>query len=211
MRWSWILAIAAAGVVCGQLNAQTAAEGRTRFFSKQTIQYTLPGPDWTWLENEYPAVICKATNGTGLEFNITYKPSPGLPAVDHNYVREFERAFLSPGELDKRSSNFITFRDRNCYQLEGRLANGRTTVTRILFGNGFAFHLTLIGQKEPIEKTPVFNEVMDGFEILTPPNANRDALILWGTRLAALGLGIGALYLLVRFRRRRAPVSDGPA
>jgi hypothetical protein len=152
-----------------------AAEEAARTFPVQKCRFTLPGPDWTWIDKEVPNVLFMAGNTKGFVINLATVRTPDPVQINEPFAKEFEESLYQPGQIEKRGGRFVTFRGLPSYQAEGILADGRTSATRVFTANGFVYHLTLLGAKEPIEKDPAFETLMQGFEFTAPlePDSKR--------------------------------------
>ncbi len=146
-----------------------AAEEPMRVFPAQKCRFTLPVPDWTWIDMQAPNILFVAGNTKGFVINLTTVSVPVTAQINEQFVKEFEKSFYSPGQIEKRAGRFVTFRGLPSYQAEGILADGRTTATRVFKAHGLSYNLSLIGAKEPVEDDPQFEKLMQGFEFTVPP------------------------------------------
>jgi hypothetical protein len=153
----------------GSPRSLVAGEEATRTFPAQNCRFTLPGPDWTWIDKQVPNVVFMARNSKGFVINLSTKSTPQPVQLDKQFVAGFEKTFYQPGQVEKRGGRFITFRGLPSYQAEGVLADGRTAASRVFAAHGLVYHLTLLGGKQPIEHDPAFEALMLGFDFTVPP------------------------------------------
>src|SRR5579875_1879689 len=107
-----------------------AAEEPVRTFPAQRCRFKLPGPDWDWIDKELPNGLFMAGNSKGFVITLSISSTPAPIRVNEKFAEEVEKTLYHPGQLEKRSGRFITFRSLPCYQAEGIMADGRTTAIR---------------------------------------------------------------------------------
>lgn len=146
-----------------------AAEETTLTFPMQKCRFTLPGPDWTWLDKQPPKVLFIAGNSKGLLIDLNTMAWAQPIRMSDQSPDDIERFIYKPGEIQKRGGRFVTFLGRSCYQLEAIVPDGRTVVTRIFAAHGFIYYLSILGTKEPVEADPEFETTMRGFDFTIPP------------------------------------------
>ncbi len=173
-----------------------AAEETTRTFPAQKCRFTLPGPDWTWIDKQVPNLLFMAGNTKGFVINPSTVSTPAPVQVDEQFAKGFEKSFYQPGQIEKRGGRFVTFRGLPSYQAEGILADGRTSATRVFTAHGLVYHLTLLGAKEPVEDDPAFEKLMQGFEFTAPPEQD------------AKNTGSGGAQAPARSKGQTQPASD---
>jgi hypothetical protein len=146
-----------------------AGEEAVRSFPTQKCSFKLPGPDWAWIDKQLPNGLFMAANSKGFIITLSISVAPVPIRVNEKFAEDVEKTMYQPGQIEKRGGRFITFRGLPCYQAEGIVADGRTTATRLFSANGYVYHLSLLGSKEPVEKDPGFERFMEGFEFTAPP------------------------------------------
>jgi hypothetical protein len=158
---------------CFQNNAAEATtqpDTDTREFSKYKCRYTLPGPNWEWLEIKEPSVVFAARDDTGFVLIL----NAGTIAPNITMTKEFlagvDKGVTKSNLVKKRSDSRFTFKGVPCYQLEMLLANeGKTAASRVFLANGFSYSLQLIGKDAPVERSPIFPIAMNKFEFTQKP------------------------------------------
>jgi hypothetical protein len=70
-----------------------AAEESTRTFPAQKCRFTLPGPDWTWIDKQVPNLLVMAGNTKGFVINLSTVSTPTPAQVDEQFVKGFEKSF----------------------------------------------------------------------------------------------------------------------
>lgn len=179
-----------------------------REFAGQKCRFTLPGDEWKWLEPPMPMSIFSATDANGRVFAFCCGQIPPETMLDQSFAAQIEQAVVqkSFGKLQKRGGHFVIFQGLSCYQFEGRYADGQTTVSRFFLAHGLVYHLSLIGDKEPVELQPDFEKIMSGFELTEPVAAGSPARPLFGSfhYLAYAIVSIGAYIVFAHYRHRRA-------
>jgi hypothetical protein len=146
-----------------------AGEETVRTFPAQKCRFTLPGMGWTWIDKQAPNTLFMAENTKGFIITLSTVNAPTPERVDEQFAKGFEKTFYQPGQLEKRSGRFVTFRGLPSYQAEGTLTDGRTTASRVFTAHNFVYTLSLIGTKEPVEDDPEFEKLMQGFEFTASP------------------------------------------
>ena len=157
-----------AGIFVGTALAQP--DGPTRTFAGQKCRYTLPGGDWRW-QNSPPDAIFIAANKLGHTITFRCDRIDEWTSLDRSTAADFERALSrSAGDqLKKRGGHFIIFLNLSCYQFEGVYADGRTVASRLFLANGLAYHIMVVGDREPVEQRGDFEKIMSGFEFTDAP------------------------------------------
>src|SRR5262245_16718567 len=112
-------------------NRLFGAEEDTRTFPDFKCQLKLPGPDWSWDEKRIPKSVFSAASTKGFIVILTCTSSPSPVPMNQQAADGFEKGLYQPGQLDKRSGRFVTFKGLPCYQAEGKLADGRTVSARM--------------------------------------------------------------------------------
>jgi hypothetical protein len=147
-----------------------AGEEATRTFPAQKCRFTLPGPDWTWSDENAPNRIFLAKDKKGFVITLAAVASPGRVQMNEQFARGFENDFYkAPSPFKKRSGRFVTYLGLPAYQTEAMFPDGRTTAVRVFAAHGLLYNLSLIGRKEPIEDDPAFETIMQGFSFTVPP------------------------------------------
>jgi hypothetical protein len=201
------VAFTLAGALFGQVPPKP--ESLTREFPGQKCRYTLPSKDWKWGDPPMPNSVFTATGKNGLSIIMRCDQTMTLLPVDQSSADSFEQGLSrsSGGQLRKRGGRFIVFQGLSCYQFEGMYADGRTVVCRLFAANQLAYHIMLVGDKEPVEQRADFGKIMTGFEFTEPPVTNSssgavgDSCFYFGQ--AIFWFTLLAVYLGLRRRRSR--------
>jgi hypothetical protein len=137
-------------------------------FPVSKCRYTLPGKDWTWIDHtSLQKVICAARNGDGVIFMLAVFPAPAGQMIDEDFAAGFDRK--THPSIEKRGARITTFKGLSCYEWEWLINGTRTSATRSVIANGYAYQLQLLGTADPVEKRPDFEAIMNGFEFTSPP------------------------------------------
>ncbi len=161
----------------GSPGRSLAADEATRTFPALKCRYTLPGPDWSWLEAGSPSIHFMARNKTGFVVNMTTysaimldKVKVKFVTVDQQFGEVFEQShFAESPQLEKRGGRLLTFRSVPSYQVECKVPDGRTVVTRAFIAHGIIYEMNIVGGQEPVEKDPAFETIVHGFDFTAPP------------------------------------------
>jgi hypothetical protein len=162
------LPVSVAFLVAGVV-APLRADEPTRTFAEQKCRYTLPGPDWSWVDQQTPSVLFMANDARGYVVNLSFGRLPQPSTLNQSFVNGFEKSFYPTSKMTKRGGRLITFLGQPCYQAESSLADGRTSALRLVLAHGNAYTLGLIGSDKPVESEPDFEAVMNGLSFTEPP------------------------------------------
>jgi hypothetical protein len=163
---SWLLV---ATLLLGYSTSLFADEAKTRTFAAQKCRFTLPGPDWQWLQAKDPTILCLASNGKVV---ISLSCYPERESISEAFGPGFEKEFLKAGRYTKRSGGFVDYRNSRCYQLVCTLPDNRISYTRVLTANGNGYAFSLVIPDEQTSKEPIFEQAWNGFEFTEPPVPN---------------------------------------
>lgn len=141
-----------------------------KVFAKYKCSYTLPGPGWSWQDAaNVPGAICVANNEGGLVVILMAQKSP-LDSLTPEFVRGLEEGSVEPGESSKRAGKNLTFKSVPCYQLDMTLIKVQKTFSsRFFIAHGYAYTLQVVGETEPVEKSPEYDAIMNGFAFTVAP------------------------------------------
>jgi hypothetical protein len=153
------------------------AAAQTRYFSAQKCQFTLPAGRWSWTDQPLPDTFFAAESAAGLVVRASCAPAAAWRQMNESAAKDFESSLVqgSGGQLKKRGAVYVQFHGLSCYQVAGVYADGRTTASRCFLAHGLAYHILVVGGKEPVEQDPDFDKIMDGFAFTEPPLAPADA------------------------------------
>ena len=196
-------------------NPVTARETVKTFPSYQ-CRYTLPGNNWSWADPAtLPNAVCVARTGDGLVFVLSVIPVPAGSIIDASFATGFDPRAYPAGHATKRGGRLTTFQGLPCYATEGVLEGKATTAVRVVIANGFAYQLQLVGNADPVEKRPDFEDITNGFAFTSPPVAptpsstsdplDRGERLAYKAGQVAGYCLLGALFLglLARTKRRK--------
>jgi hypothetical protein len=199
------------------LSTGIQADERTRHFPAAKCRYTLPADGWSWSDRSEKGEALFAAVGPGPRgalVTLAVMPAPPSARMDQKFIEGFDRGSFIPGKLDKRGGRLITFLGLPCYQVEGRLADGQTTVLRVFLAHGLGYQLIVVGNQEPVEQSPEFEAIMGGFAfdsppVLPPPGPSPGSLDRFTDQMAKIAtyclLGAGVLIAWRAVFRRGQP------
>jgi len=109
--------------------------------------------------------------------------SAPIDSVSPASISGTAKGALITGEISKRSGQTLTFKGVQCYQLDLALTKVQRTVSsRFFIAHGYVYNMQVVGNTEPVEKSPEYDAIMNGFEftvVPVPPSpqkrANSDA------------------------------------
>lgn len=193
-------------------SAACAAGQETRTFAEAHCKYTLPGPDWEWLD---PQLVRKtigknlalAKNPQGLGFFLIYKPLANGERPTSASFSSYEAGFLESGKLEKLGASKGTFRGIATYQIDARVANGGTMAHRVMYANNGFYILQAMNGLGPLAAADA-EAILGGFDFTSEPEpvALADSAVANGRAVGqAIGtLGfIGGIVFLVFYLRKR--------
>ncbi len=164
------LGLVAAVLGVALLPAGLRAEERTRHFPAANCRYTLPGDGWSWADPpEGGKIVFAATAPSGAMVMLSVLESPPSAHMDQRFADNIDKGLVIPGKLEKRGGRLAIFLGLPCYQVEGRMFDGRTTASRVFLANGRGYHLWVVGGKAPVEQSPEFEAILGGFAFDSPP------------------------------------------
>ena len=121
-----------AALMIGSSTGLAADEANTRTFAPQKCRFTLPGPDWRWIENKDPNALCFAGNKDSIV--VTLSALPDSSPMNEAFAAGFETGFLKSSGFKKRSGGFVDYRGLRCYQLVSTLPDNRVMYSRVVLG-----------------------------------------------------------------------------
>jgi hypothetical protein len=164
------VALLAVFVMCvGAQPPQAQGIERTRTFAAQKCQYTLPGPDWKWLDRSATNSLFLAQNRKGFVVFLTATRMPPEARLDSAFAENFERDFYQRTQYSKRGGRFVAFQGLPYYQTEAKCPDGRTMIVRTTIVNGLRYSLGITGGREPVEQDPEVEAVLGSFAFTEPP------------------------------------------
>jgi hypothetical protein len=171
-----LIGLLSAGIATAQQPAAPAPkpDPNTRVFPAHKCRYTLPGKDWFWVEQTASPVLFRAENFMGYAVALSAAPVPPHITLNQQFAEKLEKEFFGSSDMKKRGGRFVVFNGLSCYQSEAVAPDGRTAVCRIFLANGFGYNLEVVGTKDPVELSPNFEKIMNGFgftEALAQPGA----------------------------------------
>lgn len=179
----------------------------TKQFPAFNCRYTIQSDDWDWVADAKTG-LCTAAHDRGWGFNLSVERANGS-YVTPMIIRGMDETMMRLN-IQKRGGRKIAFLGLPCYQFEGTLADGRTTAIRLLVVNGLAYHLTVVGGKQPIEADPAFEECMAGFELLVPPAPPKPEDDTAGIIALIVIIGGACLFVFLIARANRQPQHKPP-
>ncbi len=186
-----------------QASAASAPESQTRQFPAQKCQYTLPGKDWSWVDQNIPNVLFSARNSAGFVVGLGVMQVPQHLQLDHHATDEIEKRFYASFPEKKRGGHFVIFKFLSFYQYESMMEDGETAVRRLVLANGYAYMLFVVGGKQPVELDPKFEDIMNGFSFTEPPVLPAGKSF-FSTIESAVPIAICCIGIIWRIRRARA-------
>jgi len=169
----------------------------TRAFPTQYCQYTLIGDEWNWREQSEPLILFSAENKKGTVVVLATGPVPPNAQLTTEFAQKFESTAFGNQKLTRRGGYFVVFQGQVCYQSETWHASGNSMVCRVFFTHDVCYALAVIGGKDPVEKDPDFDAIMNGFAFAEKPAAGKDATTLWFEEHATYTFGIFLLLVIV--------------
>jgi len=141
-----------------------------KIFEKYKCSYTLPGPGWVWMDAaNVPGAIFVASNQAGLVAILMAQPTP-LDSMAPEFIKGLENGAVRSGESSKRGGRMLTFKGVPCYQMDLMLVKEKQTFSsRIFVTHGYAYTLQVVGDVEPVEKSPEYDAIMNGFAFTVAP------------------------------------------
>ena len=173
-RRAWLCIAAALTGLAVASAAEPAAKGQTRVFGEAHCQFTLPAPDWQWLDLDVKTegvfqAFARSGDG-GLTLVIGAAPVGEGAELDGAFIQGFEAGALKTSGDTKRGGRRTTFKGQPCYQFETTSSRTqRTAAMRAFLAHGLGYHVGLVGGRDPVEERPDFEAVLDGFAFTTPP------------------------------------------
>jgi hypothetical protein len=146
---------------------------RTRTFTAQKCQYTLPNDDWEWIDQPLPNALFGAKCENGLGVFLSCAPIPAWQQMNASLAQKFEQSVnqATSGQFKKRGEGYISYQGLSCYQLAGVYPDGSTAISRCFLAHGFAYNLLIIGNSKPVEQDAEFDKAINGFAFTEPPPA----------------------------------------
>lgn len=141
-----------------------------KVFAKYKCSYTLPGPGWAWQDAAtVPGAIFVASNDAGLVVMLMTQRSQ-LDTVSPEFIRGLEEGAVEPGESSKRGGKSLTFKGVPCHQLDLLLVKVQKTFSsRFFIAHNYVYNLQVVGEKEPVEESPEYDAIMNGFSFTVAP------------------------------------------
>jgi hypothetical protein len=206
-----LLLIGFAMVSLGLTWARGADEAATKTFPEKKCRYTLPGPDWTWVDVKAPDALCLARDDKG--FVVTLSALAEKAAINDAFVRGFEKGFLKSPNYRKRGGHRLDFLGLPAYQLEVATNDGHTLTSRVFMAHDIGYIINCIGNADPVENDPRFEKMLAGFAFTVPPDlaAERakserggtdDFSYRMGQIVGYCMMGIVVLFIVRKFRGR---------
>jgi len=146
---------------------------QTRYFPAQKCQFTLPTRRWSWTDQPLSNTFFAAESATGLIVRASCAPAAAWRQMDESAAKDFESSLVqsSGGQLRKRGAVYVQYHGLSSYQVAGVYADGKTTVSRCFLAHGLAYHILVVGGKNPVEQEPDFENIMNGFAFTEAPVA----------------------------------------
>jgi hypothetical protein len=202
----------------------SSARGQeTRTFPEAQCTYTLPGPDWEFLDPKLLTVdmgagtnlvLARAEKGGG--FLLRSVPlAPGEKVTPRTF-ESFEFGFVKSAHVKKLSSSRLTFKGLPSYQFDAALPDGKGVAVRLLYANKQLYVLQAFSAEAPVDPKDAAL-IFQGFNFTSTPEpvamveAEADPAFergrIIGQGCVSLMLVVGvvvAVYFLARNRRKTA-------
>jgi hypothetical protein len=196
----------------------SAVAQNTKTYSEAQCKYTLPGPEWEWLDPQLaPQADAKclalAKNQDGVGFTLRFQPLAGEKPTAKSF-ESFETGFIKGGQMKKLDGKQISFKGISAYQIDAEMPGRIGTSIRIMYANDCFYALQVINALGPLaaaESDPVFQ----GFDFVNQPQPiPMDPAFERGQ---AIGRGIGSLLcmgavvlaVVFLFKKRRSRPNAG--
>jgi hypothetical protein len=193
-----------------------AGEERTRTFEAQKCRYTLPGPAWSWLDDQKPEnMLCMTRNTNGFVISLSAVATSDGPEKNEQYGKEFEKSLYKSGQFEAGGQFYdpVAVRFVPAYPTRMRLSDGRKALLLVFTSRGFHYHMTLIGGKEKTEVDRELPTMVQGFDFTVPDErsakqlgsiAGQDTIVRWprqeqNTPASAAVAGVARIAAIVAF------------
>ena len=194
-------------------SAALAAGQESKSFPEARCKFTLPGPDWDWLDPDLAPKgagqpLAFAANQKGLGYLLVCSPLRKDEKPTALAFESFEAGFLEKSKVKKLAGKESTFRGIATYQFEVELPGGATASLRIMYANN-SFYLmqasNSIGALTAAEADAIFR----GFDFTGTPesvmieDSARERGRAFGQAIAMMGVIGGVVFVIFYFKKRR--------
>jgi hypothetical protein len=197
----------------------SAAGEETRTFPDARCTYTLPGPDWEFLDPKLLTVdmgkgdnLVLARTQKGRGFHLRTMPLAPGEKVTPRAFESFEFGFIKAGNMKKLNASRLTFKGLPSYQFDAVFPDGKGITVRLLYANKLLYILQAVNTGGPLDAKDA-EPIFQGFNFIgTPepvamaeaeidPSFERGRIIGQGcfSLMVMVGIVVG-VYFLVRNR-----------
>ncbi len=180
----------------------------TRQFPAFNCRYTIQSDDWDWVGEQKGGSLCTLAHDRGWGFSIAVE-FVDATHITPMMVRSYDENLWRLG-VRKRGGRQIAYLGLPCYQFEGTLPDGRSTAIRLLVVNGLMYHLTVVGDKKPVEEYPEFERCLGGFSFIAEPAPPKPTDPAAGYACLGVIVGGACLFVFLIARANRKPKRRPP-